>query len=89
MTAQIYAENEHFYADWPYITPERALDLHFEVVNPPRVIRILLRAYPNYPYSVCHSFASLKDRSEAKPKNLGWVSPVVTQMLHFVQHDRR
>jgi hypothetical protein len=57
-----------------------------------------LRAYPNYPLvSVCHSFVSLKDRSEAKPKsvdaapddaNLGWVSPFATQILRFAQNDK-
>src|SRR4030042_1094261 len=39
------------------------------------------------PLSVCHSFASLKDRSEVKPKNLVLILMDTTQMLHCVQHD--
>ena len=39
------------------------------------------KSLSDLPFSVCHS--------EAKPKNLGWVPPFATQMLHCVQHDRR
>ena len=33
ITVQIYAENEHFYAAWSDIAPERDVDLYFEAVN--------------------------------------------------------